>query len=400
MALVKSRLSAAGLVFLAGLFAVSAATAQAVGTPGPDDAALSSTTAAVFSSAPNVASYAQDTLNAPPAGQKAIDRASFLQGLQAAMQLPVGEEGVAKEEEKPRNLGDINDPTSPAYKANKLAEQARHQRESAGAPEKKDIEEMMNEIPPPRDVESLQRVNDTYKGTPQNIADEPVSEAAAVDMRRDAQKEAALSYGARGGLAKRNYEIMERMKGFDRVLDKVFDFRSLLIRAPSGLLMEPPIVKESLDALVITGGGDEAAVADKVFDINKKAKIVSTARDWRQYLIQNWSDVPPPPRVLWPRTPKEQAEWNGWVGQGWQSGFEQGDQMFESNVNRLVADYNGMVRYRMLLAQGMISAPYAMHEDRGVTGDKNQMRVGDRAVRITGPAQFLTGAELWKPADR
>jgi defect-in-organelle-trafficking protein DotC len=54
----------------------------------------------------------------------------------------------------------------------------------------------------------------------------------------------------------------------------------------------------------------------------------------------------------------------------------------------------------MLLAQGMISEPYAMHEDRGVTGDNNQMRVGDSALRITGPSKFLTKAELWKPADR
>ena len=73
---------------------------------------------------------------------------------------------------------------------------------------------------------------------------------------------------------------------------------------------------------------------------------------------------------------------------------------FEAGLNQLTADYNGMVRYRMLLAQGKISQPYALHEDRGVTGGHNEMRVGDRALRITGPSQFLTGGELWKPADR
>ncbi len=219
-------------------------------------------------------------------------------------------------------------------------------------------------------------------------------------MRKAAQKEAALSYGARGGLAKRNFEIMERMQGFDTVLDRVFDFRALLIKAPSGLLIEPPIIRESDRAVIVTDNGNEAAVADKVFDINKKAKIVTAPRDWRQYLIQSWSQVPPPPRVLWPKTVKEQADWSTWVSQGWGAGVQQADQIFEANVNKLTADYNGMVRYRMLLAQDMISAPYAMHEDRGVTGDRNQMRVGDRAVRITGPSQFLTKAELWKPADQ
>jgi len=221
-----------------------------------------------------------------------------------------------------------------------------------------------------------------------------------INMRKEAQREAAISYGARGGLAKRSYLIMERMRGFESTLDRTFDFRALLIKAPSGLLIEPPIVKESNDALVITQGGDEAAVANEVYDINKKAKIVSAPRDWRQYIVMSWSDVTPPPRILWPKTPDEQKMWNVWVAQGWKAGIEQADQIFEANVNRLQADYNGMVRYRMLLAQGMISAPYAMHEDRGITGGGNQMRVGDRALRITGPSQFLLGGDLWKPADR
>ena len=112
------------------------------------------------------------------------------------------------------------------------------------------------------------------------------------------------------------------------------------------------------------------------------------------------TEIAPPPRVLWPKNPQEQVEWDGWVRQGWDAGYAQGEQMFEANLNQLVADYTGMVRYRMLLTQGKISQPYTLHEDRGVTGDRQQMRVGDRALRITGPSQFLTGANLWKPADR
>ncbi|MFH1158398.1 MAG: type IV secretory system conjugative DNA transfer family protein [Pseudomonadota bacterium] len=299
------------------------------------------------------------------------------------------------------DLGSATDPDSPLYKANQLAKQARDQRTSSAelgkATGKED--EIGHEVPPP-EVETLQRINESSAGAAPAITDDPVNREIAIDMRGDAQKEAALSYGARGGLAKRNYQIMERMKGFDQVLDRVFDFRSLLAMTASGLLIEPPIIKESVDAMVITNGGNEAAVADKVFDIDKKAKIVSAPRDWRQYLVQSWSAVPPPPRVLWPKNKQEQADWSTWVTQGWDAGYEQAEQMFELNVNRLVADYTGMVRYRMLLAQGMISEPYALHEDRGITSDKNQMRVGDRALRITGPSQFLTGAELWKPADR
>lgn len=252
----------------------------------------------------------------------------------------------------------------------------------------------------PPTVMQLQRVHETH-GTKFEIVDDPVNAEVALDIRRDAQREAALSYGARGGLAKRNYQITEQLQGYGDNLDKVFDFRSLLIKAPSGMLIEPPIIREALDALVITAGGNEAAVADQILNINKQAKIVTAPRDWRHYLLQAWeSDIAPPPRVLWPKNAQEQAEWDGWVAQGWEAGYQQGDDIFETNLNQLVSDYNGMVRYRMLVAQGKVSQPYALHEDRGVTKANNVMRVGDRALRITGPSEFLTGAELWQPADR
>ena len=111
-------------------------------------------------------------------------------------------------------------------------------------------------------------------------------------------------------------------------------------------------------------------------------------------------EVAPPPKVLWPENAKEQADWDNWVAQGWKEGREQADLSVELNLNRLVADFTGMIRYRMLLAQGMISKPYALHEDRGVTGGRNVMRVGDRALRITGPSQFQVGSDQWQPADR
>jgi defect in organelle trafficking protein DotC len=135
--------------------------------------------------------------------------------------------------------------------------------------------------------------------------------------------------------------------------------------------------------------------------ISHQAKIVTAPRDWRSYLLMDYeTEITPPPRVLWPKNPDEQLEWNSWVKEGWQAGYEQGDEIFNTGVAQMVSDYRGMVRYRMLLAQGKISQPYALHEDRGVTGGRDEMRVGDRALRITGPSQFLTGADLWKPADR
>lgn len=295
------------------------------------------------------------------------------------------------------------DPNSKEAKAYLLARGAQKDIALFGAapPEsKKDNEKDLAGVYTPPEMDTLQNVHKTH-GTRYGVADDLINKEVALDMRRDAQREAALSYGARGGFSKRSYQIMERMSGYEAVLDKVFDFRQLLIKAPSGLLIEPPIVREAIDSLVITEGGNEAAVADQVLKINQQAKIVATARNWRQYLVLGYeTEIAPPPRVLWPKNREEQLEWNTWVREGWEAGYQQGEETFNAGLNQLLSDYRGMVRYRMLLTQGKISQPYALHEDRGVTGGGREMRVGDRALRITGPSQFLTGGDLWKPADR
>jgi defect-in-organelle-trafficking protein DotC len=293
---------------------------------------------------------------------------------------------------------ELADRDSAQAKADRLADKAKESNKLFGLPRQVKEPNPLDEMPTPPTLEKLQNVNEAEG---QNISDDLITKKMSIDMRRDSQREAALSYGARGGLAKRAFEVLEEMKAYEATLDKVFNFRALLVRAPSGLLIEPPIVRESLDATVITEGGSEAAVADQILKINKQAKIVTAPRDWRQYLEMRYDTIiAPPPKILWPKNAKEQASWNAWVKQGWKEGYEQGEQIFEANLAQMVADYSGMVRYRMLLAEGKISQPYALQEDRGVTGGRNEMRVGDRALRITGPSQFLTGADLWKPADR
>ena len=222
-----------------------------------------------------------------------------------------------------------------------------------------------------------------------------------LDIRGDAIKEAALSYGARGGLSWRTWHIRRELEQSARYMDKVYNFRQLLIPAPSGLLIEPPVISEAMDAVLIDNKGMDAALADRVLNINKNARIVTAPRTWRFYLEREWGDaVAPPPDILRPSTDQERATWTRYVTQGWNKGVDQADEIFQADLNKLSADFKGMVRYRELLAQGMVSPPYTSQVYRGVTGDGNTMRVGDRALEITDLPQLQTGSEKWQPASR
>ncbi len=245
----------------------------------------------------------------------------------------------------------------------------------------------------PRDLSTLQEI-------PGYNPSKGEKDSMPIDIRKDALREAALSFGARGGLAARSYDINRETAARATYLDKVFDFRQLLITGPSGFMIEPPIISESLKALLIEGDGQKAAVADAIYRINENVKIVSAPRNWRQYLERSWGPVEDPPEILRPKDDKERALWRENVEKGWAEGLAQADEVFEQDLHRLNADFEGMVRYRQLLAQGMVSQPFAQQIDRGVTGEDATMRVGDRAVVITGVPQLVTESERWRPANR
>lgn len=246
--------------------------------------------------------------------------------------------------------------------------------------------------PPPPLVVDLQDLAST--------GDETKPDQVGLQIRADALREAALSYGARGGLASRTFQIQRRLAEYDTSLSRAFNFSRLLIAAPSGLLIEPPVVSEAQRAVLVNAGGQAAAVADRIYRINRVARIVTASRNWRLYLERDWGRVDPPPGLLLPRDDTERAEWRQWIKEGWNAGVTQAEETFEADLDRLTNDFIGMVRYRELLAQGMISPPFALNEDRGVTGGGAEMRVGDRGVAITGPSALIPRSDQWTPAPR
>lgn len=223
---------------------------------------------------------------------------------------------------------------------------------------------------------------------------------AAPEIRDQGLTEAAMSYGARGGLASRTWEIRQTLLEKEAYLDRIYDFKRLLITAPSGLMIEPPVISEGEDAMLIEQGGQSAAVADRIYNINVDAQIVAAPRNWRAYLERDWGDVTPPPSVLYPENDREKAIFLKNLKAGWEQGTSQADEIFQADLDRLNADFNGMIRYRMLLAQGIVTAPFTLQTDRGITGGGKEMRVGDRALQITGPSQLQTGGQAWQPASR
>ena len=89
--------------------------------------------------------------------------------------------------------------------------------------------------------------------------------------------------------------------------------------------------------------------------------------------------------------------WNFYLKRGWEDGLQQANDIFSANLSRLKRDFTGMILYRKLLAQGIITSPTISKADLGVTGDANAIRVNDEIMRITAHAALQPDSQKWNP---
>lgn len=216
-------------------------------------------------------------------------------------------------------------------------------------------------------------------------------EAAIGAIRAQALRETALSIGARGGLAERAQFINGTLINYEPLLDRIFRFSGIIL--DDNIL--PPVLTEARNTLTLNGT-DAIRIADRNYKIISQARFITASPTWREYLWMSYDMPELPDRSLLPRTKPERIIWERDLEEGWRAGLQQADLIFLENINRLVRDFKGMILYRNLLAQNMVSQPFVAAMDMGITGDGENMTVNDRVLRITAFPQLQADANTWK----
>jgi len=210
-------------------------------------------------------------------------------------------------------------------------------------------------------------------------------------IRLYAIQQAATGLGAQSALAWTAKGINASLEKDDLNLNQVFNFGALLL--DKNVL--PPVLSEGDDALA-QDSPITLRLADKVYKIESPARFVTTAPSWREYLSMNYEEPERPNVTLLPRNSEEVKLWNQYYDEGWKDGAAQADQIFSENMGRMKRDYSGMILYRKLLAQNIVTAPFVAKSDLGVTGDVNQLRINDQVLRITATSELITDSNKWK----
>lgn len=212
-------------------------------------------------------------------------------------------------------------------------------------------------------------------------------------IRNQMIQEEALRLGAQGGLAARARVINGQLENNAKYLNQVFNFQLLLL--PNNVL--PPVLVEGRQELTLFDYST-IRLADRIYSIVQQARFVTAPPHWREYLFLDYKQPEAPPNGFLPKTIAERKVWNRYVVQGWNDGISQANSIFADNLARLKRDYSGIIRYRSLLAQHMVTAPYVAKSDLGITCDASGMRINDQVLRITALPKICTDSRYWKPA--
>ncbi|OGT52833.1 MAG: type IV secretion system protein DotC [Gammaproteobacteria bacterium RIFCSPHIGHO2_12_FULL_41_15] len=225
-----------------------------------------------------------------------------------------------------------------------------------------------------------------------NLNQLPTAGSQVNPIRQEALRETATTLGARGALAWRSEHINGSLNQETTFLDHLFNFNQLLLKHN----VLPPVLMESDHSLNLADN-DTIRMADQIYQLIAPAKFVTAAPTWRDYLWMSYTKPDVPDQTLLPVNKAEAQIWNFYLVQGWENGLDQANDIFAANLSRLKRDYLGMVLYRKLLAQGMITSPQVAKAELGVTGNADQLRINDEVMRITAQSALQPDSHQWKP---
>lgn len=211
-------------------------------------------------------------------------------------------------------------------------------------------------------------------------------------VRLDNLKQTARGIATQASLSWRSRQINLMLHSQKRNLDRIFDFNYLTLNKN----VLPPILVEGRNTLNLADDFT-IRVADQEYQIVQPPRFITTPPNWRNYIWMGYTKPETPNATLLPQNAAERKIWNDNIRVGWNEGITQADQIFSTNLARLQRDYEGMILYRKLLLQHMVSPPYVSQADLGVTGDGNNIHINDRVLRITSIPQLQPDTTNWHP---
>ena len=190
--------------------------------------------------------------------------------------------------------------------------------------------------------------------------------------------------------SEKQHNLKERADALSRLMLNN-DFKKLII--DNGVL--PPVLSEGLSNYA-QESTDQVRIADKIYKIEEKAKFVSVYPTWRNYLRFSFPNYEMPEPAYLPKNDAEKAIWDAAVKEGWDKGVKQANEIYEAAYAKLDRDYKGMIKYKILLAEGLVTPTIIGKQNLGITGGGREMSINDQVFRIMDHSSLNPNKSEWK----
>lgn len=239
--------------------------------------------------------------------------------------------------------------------------------------------------PPPMDLDAL------LKSSPASP-----EKAGIPEIRYNAIRETAVTYGAQAGLARRSYENAQKLERQAQNLDVIYNFQPLMVEGN----VLPPVLSETSD-VYDQSSEDMLRVVNKVYRIERQARFTYVPPNWRSYMMSGYEFDSNVVASVAPQNAQEEALWRAGVEEGFRLGESQADEILKQNFAVLQRDFMGMVLYHRMLDAGMVTKPFVASNRQGVVRSTDgSMHVGEVFLRITSAPDFVENTDKWKTGPR
>ncbi|MEZ8292755.1 type IV secretory system conjugative DNA transfer family protein [Vibrio splendidus] len=241
--------------------------------------------------------------------------------------------------------------------------------------------------------------NVSYMSGTDTLSEKMSKSINSPDKRAEAQRQAALSWGAQYGYVSFLNYLKDKIIEKSDQYDALFDFNTLMKLATVGendIFLLPAIITEANDLATVSRDAKSIRISGKVWFIHKPEMLVLAAPNWRQYLLYDSEiDISEPPSVLMPK-PDEKARWRKWFIEGYYAGVDQADREMERRAYKLDTDFNGRAKYKRLVNDGKIIEPKLIASVKAISGTDNQMTLRDKYVEIVRPTKMNFDSSKWQ----
>ncbi len=233
----------------------------------------------------------------------------------------------------------------------------------------------------PEELKKLLDVNQ-YKAMAASLSNEISSDN---NLRLQAVKEAAEILGTEAGYQYRYGIILNSVETIMANLDQIYNFDAYLMHRGKVL---PAIISE--------GGPAERkenltlSFAKKTFQIIQDSELILTKPNWRVYLKKPKNKPFDIHSSLYPLTPQEVEVWEEAVIKGWKNGIDQADHVFEISLNKLTRDIIGLINFKTLALQNIVSKPLLATgvSDVEISEAGKKLQIGKALYRLVNYSEF------------